>query len=277
MKILHIAQWGNSRLYKQVYAQQQHGWDVSVMVGATGSPELHTLMRSSVPYNLTTAMLIAPVFDVVVVHTTIASHAVASAFGTLLSGKAKRLVWDVHDFVNLDGARFYDAVTTPSNGYAKKFANSNAVAHVVYSKVPKDWHPEKPPVRKDVTILMGTLCKTELWGDYSNLELELEDELHVLPSGDDYTGHEHLTILRRRPYFEMLEVMSTYKWSYVGSANRAVRIDDCVTNKFWESLAAGCQLVIRRASEMEALYKCVESIYMEDELKAMERAYATNS
>jgi hypothetical protein len=185
-----------------------------------------------------------------------------------------RLVWDCHDFVDTVGASSYDAIVVPSKGYARHFAGHNV--HVVYSKVPECLLPNKMTAwgKLDAIALNATLCVDQPWGNYSDLNNDVE-HLFVYASGDNVSGHEHLNIMRRLTYSKLLVMLSQYRYHWCGSANVDVTIHDCVTNKFWECLACGAMPLLRNSDEMQELYDDWDYVVptMEHELPSTRAAY----
>jgi len=278
-KILHIAQWCCIRTYKEVLAQQDAGLNVTLMAGATGHPDLHDMVDRAIGWQTHSALVeTVSQYDVAVVHTTIRTHVEALLIGSACCMGDTHLVWDCHDFVDVLGAESYDAVVVPSRGYAERFSGYDSV-HTIYSKVPECLLPSAAEfgfrTYDKCIALNATLCASEPWGDYRGLQDELEDRLIVYPSGDVITGHEHLNLVRRLPYLQLLRKLCNYSRHWCGSANANVCINDCVTNKFWECLSCGATPLLRNSDEMQELLDSYDGVVptMEQELPAMMAAY----
>ena len=276
MRILHIARWCCIRTLKQVISQQEAGWDVTLMAASTGHPDLHAMVSKAIGWQTQAAMRgLISAYDVIVVHTTIATHDDAIDIPYAIGPTAKQLVWDCHDFVSTQPRILYDAIVVPSKGYADKLG---AKATVVYSKVPECLLPEVSGDRMlyhECIALNATLCASEPWGNYSDIQSINEHcPVYIYPSGDDISGHEHLNVMRRLPYRQLLQKLTHYPRHWCGSANADVSIHDCVTNKFWECLACESKPLFRNSDEMQELYdNCYDIPTMEQEFPAMKEAY----
>lgn len=270
-KILHIAPWACARVFKQVITQQSAGMDVTLMYGRTGHADLLALVSKYRGWSSYDDIKNLSGFDVVVLHTTVDTDHMAKAM-PLPDGA--RLILDCHDYITNENQDRFHAVTCPSKGIAKQFKNS----HVIYSKVPLSIIPPAyRGQRINAAILAATIGNGRDWANYEGIGIRLGMPVFIYPSSNEYQGHEHELVMRNVPYLTMLAQMREFRFGYAGSSNDAVCIHDCVTNKFWEYLAAGCSVILRNANEMRELLKSDEtqgeSIYMESELNKMREAY----
>ena len=241
MRILHIARWASARVYKQVLCQQGAGWNVTLMAGSTPHVGLHGLVVRRMgwcPFDVLERLA----FDVVVFHTTI------STAHETMPRIAPRMIWDCHDYVG-NVYNGFDAVTCPSRGMADKFDNGC----VVYSKVPAMLWPTWSERYIDAVVFQGTMGNGEAWGDYEGLEARIGRPVFFYPSGDVIEGHKRCKLMRRVSYAELLSVMSEYAIGYAGASREDVTIDDCVTNKYWEYIAAGLPVMLYNSEEMSQL------------------------
>jgi len=282
MKILHIARWCSARVYKQVIAQQCAGWDVTLMAGQTPHVDLHSMVDKQIGWCSPDALLsVVNSFDVVVFHTTLSTHDDVIPLAHFLSKTINahtRFIWDCHDFkayeddsTALEASAFH-AITTPSQGMAKHFENATCI----YSKVPESLWPEHSVQFVDAVVFEGTMGNGEAWADYSALESRLGRPVFFYPSGGSVAGHEHCRLMQRLPYRALLSALTGYTAGYAGASREDVTIHDCVTNKFWEYIAAGLHVITYNSDEMTELNNAGWSklnATMESELSKMEEAY----
>ena len=268
MRILHIARWCSARVYKQVLCQQAAGWDVTLMAGQSPHMELQAMVEKCIGWcNASVLGEVSDMYDVAIVHTTI-----STINDIHLPVCSKRRIWDCHDYVCNYGHEMFDAVTCPSNGMAKRFHNGV----VVYSKVPSALWPINNGCDIDAYVLAATIGNGEQWSNYEGISERLGSPVFIYPSGEYYEGHKNELIMKRLSYIDMLSALTRYKAGYAGAANDKVSIHDCVTNKFWEYIAAGIEPITYRSDEMEALMREAnvrQTAAMEHELTKMEEAY----
>lgn len=214
---------------------------------------------------------VASMYDVVVVHTTISTNDDAGILGAQLGGLT-RLVWDCHDYIDNKAARLYDAVTCPSMGMAECFGDKGVV---VYSKVPKALWPRRDESRPtvDAVVLQGTMFTNDTWSDYSGLEKRLGRPVFFYPSDDRVPLVGGCRMMRKLPYLQLLNEMQYYAAGYAGASREDVTIHDCVTNKFWEYIAAGIPVLTYNSKEMAELNKLAMDATMEAELDKMKEVY----
>lgn len=246
MKILHVAPWASSRVYKQVLAQQWAGWSVTLLYGTSCDAGLHNLVDSWMNWCNESAMKQLTGYDTVVIHTTIGSMKYLEGLTKIPS---KRLIWDCHDYCGTDSEDLFDAVVTPSVSMSTHFKRG----HCVMSKVPKRLWPEQVGKRYDTCALVATIGNGEAWSNYEGISERLGVPVMIYPSADNFVGHENEFIMKRLPYRAMLGALTRHRYAYAGAANASVNINECVTNKFWEAISAGCEVLTGNSAEMTAL------------------------
>lgn len=272
-KILHIAPWASGRVFKQVLMQQSFGWDVTLVYGITGARDLLSMVNKYVAWTSAAYLKTLTGFDTIVVHSTIGTY---PSIAKLELPEAGRLVWDCHDYISAEIENKFDAIVCPSEGMTKQF---NKPTEVIYSKVPLFLAPRKPTrQRLDAVALVASIGNGNAWSDYSGIDERLGKHVFIYPGSDKYEGHENENVLKNIPFTKLLPALTRYRYGYAGSANDSVTINDCVTNKFWEYLAAGCEVILNgRAQEMAELLGSDETkgenIYLEMELPKIIKAY----
>lgn len=269
-KILHIAPWASGRVYKQIITQQLAGWDVTMMYGLTGHKDLLGMVEKYRGWGSPKDIQSMTGFDVVVLHTTCATFNHAK---DLPLPKANWYVWDCHDYMGKDGQDRFDKIVCPSVGMTNHLDNSTTI----YSKVPRMMAPIQASDRLDAVILAATIGNGEKWADYAGLSDRLKKPVFIFPSSDKYHGHHLDMVMQNVNYPTLMNHMTKFKYGYAGAANPETTVHDCVTNKFWEYLAAGCKVLTYNSDEMTGLLLTSEvegdKIYMESELSKMTEAY----
>lgn len=281
MRILHIAPYASVRVYKQVLAQQQAGWDVTLMASTTGHPDLHGMVVKSCAIP-SLQMLPELDYDCCVVHTSIDTANVAERIPQLLVG-CKRLVWDCHDLTDVRPVEHYDAVVVPSQGYKRILGDIGKPVEVVYSKVCKGLWPEWPETRVYACVLAATMSTQVAWADYRSVPDRIKMPLFIHPSNVPIDpAFRHMNILQKLPYPEMLRSMTQFSHGFAGAANASNPVHDIVTNKCLEYIACGCKLITYGADEMTSLTgslwhmsreECMRLYSMEAELPKLEAVY----
>jgi len=126
---------------------------------------------------------------------------------------------------------------------------------VIYSMVPRmlmDF--ELPKHKLPMAILASGISSPNrgpVYRDYTEVQQKLSIPLAILPgdNSNEYVGH-YDNVLQVMPYTHMLKQMAQYSAGYAGAANSRHEIDLCVTNKFWEYIAANIPIITYNASEM---------------------------
>ena len=95
----------------------------------------------------------------------------------------------------------------------------------------------------------------------------------LFPATNDVVEHGNCLVMRRLSYTELLDKLTRFKYGYAGAAPGVENIDDLVTNKFWDYLAAGCKVLTPGAEEMGNLARNWGNPDMSSELIKMEVAY----
>lgn len=270
MKIIHIAPWACSRVFKQVLQQQDDGFDVTLVYGTTGHGDLLKLVKNYLGWP-STSIIQELEADVVVVHTTISTHKTASL---LPLPKASRYIWDCHDYIDSGAENRFDVVTCPSKGMAEKFKNSI----VIYSKVPRSIAPRfEHKSRICAAALVASIGNGQPWSNYEGVEELAGMPVFIYPSNNKYSGHENELVMQKLPYLEMLRQLTRFSFGYAGAANKNVSIHDCVTNKFWDYQAAGCVPLTYNSREMTELLNVIEDnqdlIFIDSESDKIAEAY----
>lgn len=248
--ILHIARWCNARVYKQVVAQAGAGWHVRLMIHTTPHVDLLALASDMGLLVQWTQGPVRERYDAVVVHTTIGNSGDAELFAMVHEGTQRWLVWDCHDYVDSSASAGYDSVVCTCRGMAGE--SWLCPSHVVYSKVAGVMWPEWSERCVNACVFQGTLDRSVMWGDYSGLDVGMP--LFVYPSGDDVSGFEHMHLMRRVSYLDMLRRLSMYECGYAGASQPGVVLDRVVTNKYWEYIAAGIPVMLGgECAEMSVL------------------------
>ena len=122
---------------------------------------------------------------------------------------------------------------------------------VRYAEVPSEWQPQKV-TKSNGTVLASGISEKD-YRDYHYIQ-DIFPELYIYPcSTQRVFGYRN--ILMTLSYFELLYEMSYYQTGYAGAPNTKVSFDKIVTNKFWDYIACGLNIILWRAKEMEDILK----------------------
>lgn len=274
MHILHVAPRLCIRTLKQCQVLQDAGHTITLAID-TIAKELQNLATRFPLVHLCNPrgrLHMADAHEVVHLHTSTHNPTLPELF----EDTRARLVWDIHDWVTecKHLVEVVDHCIVPSEGYRKYVQD----ASVVYSKVPKAWHPEPSERRYDLCLTSG-VNKDPWYRDYRPADKAM-GSMDIFTANYQSDLASELRLFQTMDYQSLLRRMSEYKRGYAGPSNNRGRIDHIVTNKFWEYLACGLDIEFgpwgdpAEMAEVLARVKAgKESIYMESELEKLERAY----
>ena len=280
MRILHIASLASTRVLKQVIAQQNlPDHEVALMCRGTGHPGLMARVtlntgigsETSISHWLSWA-------DLVHAHSTIADADQLQQLNTACRRAGVPIVWDIHDWP--EGCKEKQklsqvaGVVVPSRGYCDRLSHKNTA--VVYSKVPKVLMPPTTErERLPYTALVSLVADTPIWRDYRPARDALEGKVHLFSPVSNSGLSSEWKVFEKTPYVPLLHKLTEYEWNWCDSANPLHHIHDCVTNKFWDGLAAGCKPRFEwgHAREMQAMAEDPGDLQMESELSKLEMVY----
>jgi len=265
MKILHLCNRFTGRVWKEASVLQADGHKIVVLfremaVRGTDSDILY-MSRWDTPERLHQKLAaICPGMDAVHVHTSLT----ALDMPAYALNHHDRVVWDVHDWsaeVKAAVEGIGPGVTYIAPG-SKLAATVGATArtthtHIVASKVPRRYHitPSKQDAR--TIALNSDIDIAPAWRNYQPVQkmfLEHGFRFDIFPATQSPRMQAHYSrLMQSLNYLSLLQELSQYGWNYVGAANRTVRIDNCVTHKFWESLAVGVPVITWQSAEMRFL------------------------
>jgi hypothetical protein len=255
MKILHVCYSLTGRVLKQVLVEQDAGLDVAAAFAGTVHWDLAPRIRTTFGLaNLNAAGLgaICDGFDVIHLHTTITNA------GWPVGMKTRApIVWDIHDIVPEAlpaGLAAVAAVVTPGERMAAQVRSGTAKpVHAVYSKVPRAlWPTWREPIQGTVGLI-SAVAREPVYRDYRQVHQMLGGRLFVLSAKTPCDLADTMNVLEMVQYQQSLQKLSQFQWGWAGAANDRHRIDECVTNKLWESLACGLPVITWRSDEMTEL------------------------
>jgi len=263
MIILHVCELATIRVLKECFALQQSGTPVVLWYKDCAHRGLLGWITHQSTWTdanqLKSKLKLATGFDAVHVHTTCTN---AQLLTHVRQATDAKIIWDMHDWtpeVKPDEVLWAcNKVIVPSKGYAKNLEKFGAEATVVYSMLPKDWFHDIGETRIDAGILESGIegPKGKTWRDYTEAQKELCHQLYIYAGIDicvdgPHPLHAHYeNLLLAAPYMGMMKQLSKYAFGYAGAANSRHDINICVTNKFWEYIAAGLPVVTYHATEM---------------------------
>lgn len=269
MQIIHVCDRFTPRVAKMIIAQQGEGHGVMLVYKRDCLPGMLATVLSSSKYEGDAQLrqklrMLAPGADVVWVHTSINSVQLAGDALRYLPPECVT-VWDVHDYSNQEYSTtvtaIFDVVVCPSDGMVKRFTSASDGNELdvirVYNKCPRAFGrvPPKQPVGNSMVLASGIERKGgTVWRDYTWLQEQCRAwgvQLFIYPgSVDAGLIHEYDNVMQMLPLWQMMDALSRYECGWAGAANDKHDIDCCVTNKFWEYLAAGIPPVTFNSMEM---------------------------
>jgi len=251
MRVLHICGIATGRVLKEVLAFQG-----SITTGLLHSGCGHTDLMGWVcnsDFWESKEQLIAKVgaassrYDVLHVHTSTNN---STLLELVSSNSNLPIVWDMHDTpAHMPDASRASHIVVPSDGYHK---GSNYTT--VYSMLPMKLFPEMPERRLDAGVLVSGIGIDPVYRDYREVQLSLSSELFIYPAQMEMSMRKHYSnLMQQTTYIRMMSEIGKFTFGYAGAANSGHSIHDCVTNKFWEYVAAGLPIVTYRSDEMSEL------------------------
>jgi len=268
MVALHVCELATIRVLKECFALQQSGTPVALWYKDCAHRGLLGWITHQSTWTdanqLKAKLKLATGFTAVHVHTTCTN---APLLTHVRSAVSQKVIWDMHDWTPEVKPKELlwacDDVIVPSKGYARNLERYGANAAVVYSMLPRDWFHEIDKTRINAGILESGIevPSGKTWRDYTEAQQKLTHPLYIYAATDicidgPHPVHAHYqNLLQVAPYMGMLRQLSKYAFGYAGAANSRHDINICVTNKFWEYIAAGVPVVTYHASEMAELVK----------------------
>jgi len=269
MRALHICEFTTIRVLKEVIALQ-----CDMVTGLLHRGSAHTDILGYVlnqDYWSTNKQLEIKIklargkYDLLHVHTSTSN---AKLLEFVREHSELPIVWDVHDTPNDAVDRSIpSAVITPSNGY-----HFDDRCTTIYSMVPKMLFPEIGSKKIDATVLVSHVDTAPHYRDYRELQLSgASKDVFIYPTANNPAMQEHYSnLMQVTPYTKMLSELPKFAFGYAGAANSRHEIDVCVTNKFWEYVAAGLPILTYNSKEMSEL---VESMWYGVKLESLSDAY----
>ena len=265
MKILHICQIATPRVLKEVISQQFAGLGVvKLFYSENWHRDLMGLVRNQMTWTNNNQLCLhlqtGMPWEVYHVHTSINNGDLVRVVRETV-GPDARVVWDCNDWQPNKSPKFIqyaDCVICPSVRMAEQVRKHGGRADTVYSMVPGFLFPDDQPKTKiGATILVSGIGTEPHWRDYRQVQEKLGNRLFIMP-GDLRQVSGYVNLLQPIPWLNMMNQIGQYESAYCGAANDRHRIDDCVTNKFWEAIASGLPLVLWRCDEMSELCESIE-------------------
>jgi len=179
---------------------------------------------------------------------------------------------DIHDLSrnHMDLYKKFHSITVPSEGY-KRILNNHEKVRVVYSRLPQSMAPPKG-VGTRGTVLVSAVQNTPIYRDYREANEYIPGGMDVFCANYPSDLANDLRCFQPMEYRRMLQKLTRYTTGYAGPANSQHRIDDVVTNKFWEYLAAGLDVNLGRWDPPKEMTEVLErvrsgeiSVFMDEE------------
>jgi hypothetical protein len=268
MRVLHIAELATIRVLKESFSMQQARIPTAVWYKACFHKGIMGLITQQSTWNdymqLQQKIKGAQWFDIVHVHTTCNNANLVKHVAEAVKDRAK-VVWDIHDW-SPDVptlAPLSDSIIVPSEGYADMLGKLGHTSAIVYSMLPKALFQDLPTSKVNAGILVSGIESPSgmVWRDYTEAQKQLNAELFIYAGIDPCVDGPHPlnahyeNILTVAPYMGMMRQLSKYSFGYAGAANSRHTIHDCVTNKFWEYIAAGLPIITFNSDEMSKIVK----------------------
>jgi len=278
VSVLHVCREVSIRAIKEVLTSQRDPRiNTHLLYKQSRQPEVQGYIQSTsqwvdpvqLEFHLTTGMRRC---DVIHVHTTFINvmliRDVVTIARRLPEGNRPRIVWDMHDMDWGDDEAVtrlipyfegVDSVIVPSYGY-KTYVDGlvpyEGKCTVVYSMVPKILYPRLSfrAHSIDCVALATGVClpgNGPIYRDYKEVQASLRVPMMIFQGNSDpelQMHYDNLMGIRRYP--KLLEELSQYKMGYAGAANSRHDIDICVTNKFFEYIAADLPIITYKSDEM---------------------------
>jgi hypothetical protein len=266
--IYHVCDRMTERVWKIAYAQQCLGKDVTIIYRTDCHPDLLTTMvrvsRWLDPCQIAGKLDSVPDDSRIWVHASINSTFLFDLFGQsprlrLLRQGFHALYFDVHDWTDAAAKAICkaspDRVFTPSKGMADHVRKVwFGRVDCLYSMVPHDYHTYADRQIDAVSLVAGAEIDGVVWRDYRQVAKWLNPRLFLFPCFVDQPKiAAYYNVMQRLPYSVLLPTLAKFQQSWCGAANDQHRIDDCVTNKFWNALAVRSKPIVWRSAEMEQI------------------------
>ena len=222
--------------------------------------------------------LLSSSVDLVWVHTSVEGPELAEKIGSADIPLFVNTVWDVHDFTGPESKEvvpMYDYLVCPSKGMKKNFGKvaEGDNCRVIYNKCPTILARDpKKPIENTVVLTSGLDHKGGVtWRDYTWVQSLVKGQGMRLfiysgsPAPDLIYSYENL--FRYLPLWYMMNALGQYGFGWAGAANDRHTIHDCVTNKFWEYLAAGVPVMTYNSNEMKEIAQGLGVEYGTDKVR----------
>ncbi len=260
LKILHICDIATCRVMKQVIAQQlSDQFEPTLLYNRCWHRDLLSWVdQISIwgnPQHLHSKLQRLGGFDAYHVHTAIDNSGLIKL--ARVSVPDAQIIWDLND-LNSDAneyTQYASHIFTPSTSMAGQL-KTDTPKTVIYSMLPQVLFPAivHQAKRNQAGILaLGVGIDTDpIWRDYRTIANNLG--LYILAGNYKPELLTHYNnVLQTLPYTLMMQALTRYAYGYAGSANDRHDINTCVTNKFWEYIAAGIPVVTFKAAEMDSI------------------------
>jgi len=270
MRVLHIAELATIRVLKEAFAIQQSGTATAIWYKGCAHKGLMGWITFQSTWTdadqLKAKLRAVSGYDIIHVHTTCTNAALVTHVRQA-ADKASRIIWDMHDWtpeVKPDEYKHaFDSVLVPSQGYSDSLKAIGIESTVVYSMLPRAWfHPITDRLVNAGVLVSGIDSKKgKVWRDYTEAQEKLQAELYVYGAislsvdGPHPLHAEYDNLMLTAPYMGLMKQLSKYAFGYAGAGNSRHTIHDCVTNKFWEYIAAGLPVITFNSDEMSAIVK----------------------
>lgn len=267
MKVLHLCDSAIGRVLKEAYVTQSlkgvtsalwygHGsWAHRAFLGLIHNQSIF----ASFDQLIHKIKQIGNNFDVIHFHSCLDNETWIERIREHYNGA---IVWDMHDTVNdIPGpCKYVDAMIVPSDGYKQNVISRNCIdadrIFMIYSMVPKIFFPKYTEKRN--LINAGVLVSgiqmpggDKLFRDYTFAQQGLSEQIFILPGENrmEFQRAYH-NLMQTAEYGTMLDILWPFSFGYAGASNDRHSIHDCMTNKFFEYIAAGLPVVSFRSDEM---------------------------
>jgi len=270
MQILHVCLRFTPRVLKMIVTQQAQSVGVMLMYKEDCQPDMFPAVYCATRYAAAAQFKQKLQFcgessDVVWVHTSIGNPDMIDAVREYLPDAF--IVWDVHDFVvdkmTPERIALADVIVCPGKRMAQQIKEKGGThkgmpVQVIYNKCPRAFGcdgMDADVVQNSVVLGSGVgVPGGTVWRDYTGAQKLVHDigmQLFVYSADINPELVQHYTfLLRRLPLWLLIERMACYEIGWAGAANAEHDIDVCVTNKFWEYLAAGIPVMTFKSAEM---------------------------
>jgi hypothetical protein len=256
------------RVWKIAYTQQCFGKDVTIIYRTDCHPDLlSTMVRVSRwldPCQISAKIeAVTEGHSIIWVHASINSTFLFDLFGQdpklIFRSGVHSLYFDVHDWTDAAAKSICsaspDRVFTPSRGMADHVRKAwSGRVDCLYSMVPADYHTCADQKIDAVSLVAGAEIGGSVWRDYRQVSSMIGPRLFLFPCFINQPKiAAYYNVMQRLPYSVLLPTLAKFQQSWCGAANDRHRIDDCVTNKFWNALAVRSEPIVWRSAEMEQI------------------------